>query len=126
MHINLKFKYPIIVFIVIMGYFLLIFQTNNTVCVFKNITGLPCAGCGTTRAIIFLFQGNLKQSILTNPLGVISFFLSIISLIWICIDFYRKTNSFYKFIYKKRKNSFILPFILLTILNWIWNIAKGI
>ncbi len=126
MQINRKFKYPIIILLLIIGYFLLISQTNNTVCLFKNITGVPCAGCGTTRATILLFNGNFKQSILTNPLGIIFVFLSIISITWMSIDFYKKTDSFYRFLCKKRSFYAILPFILLTILNWIWNIVKGI
>jgi hypothetical protein len=40
-------------------------------CMFQNATGLPCPGCGMTRAILRLSQGDLVGSLRMHPLGVV-------------------------------------------------------
>ena len=37
-------------------------------CYFETITGLYCPGCGSTRAIRALLNGQIKQAFLFNPL----------------------------------------------------------
>lgn len=36
-------------------------------CSIREICGLPCPGCGTTRAFYYLFRGNLIKSFRLNP-----------------------------------------------------------
>jgi len=38
-------------------------------CPFRVLTGLPCPGCGTTRAVFELGSGRPITSLLLNPLG---------------------------------------------------------
>jgi hypothetical protein len=45
------------------------FTKGPTVCPFKLLTGFPCPGCGTTRAVAALLDGRLSDSIGFNPLG---------------------------------------------------------
>jgi uncharacterized protein DUF2752 len=40
-----------------------------TVCFFKFVTGLPCATCGSTRALGRLFHGDLAGAFAMNPLA---------------------------------------------------------
>lgn len=42
-----------------------------TVCPFYTITGLPCPGCGLTRALVCLGHGQLIQSLHWHPLGIV-------------------------------------------------------
>lgn len=37
-------------------------------CLCKAITGLPCPGCGMTRAFLHFFQGDLKGAFYYHPL----------------------------------------------------------
>lgn len=39
-------------------------------CLFHEMTGLPCPGCGMTRAIVALLHGDLAQAFTHHPLGV--------------------------------------------------------
>lgn len=39
-------------------------------CVFRAISGLPCATCGITRAAILLAEGSLGRAFALQPLGV--------------------------------------------------------
>jgi hypothetical protein len=41
-------------------------------CPFELLTGIPCPGCGMTRAVLCLISGNLSDALLYNPF---SFFL---------------------------------------------------
>ena len=36
-------------------------------CFFQRVTHFPCPGCGGTRAVCFLAEGNLVQSFLKHP-----------------------------------------------------------
>jgi hypothetical protein len=59
------------------------YTTNNqfSVCIFKNILGIPCPGCGLTHATISFWQGHWKEAtqfhILAIPinLGLALYFL---------------------------------------------------
>ena len=48
------------------------FTTGPTLCMFRNITGLPCPFCGTTRSIGHILIGNFDSALRLNPLGYIS------------------------------------------------------
>jgi len=40
-----------------------------SVCPFYNLTGLPCPGCGLTRAFVCLGHGQWRESLHWHPLG---------------------------------------------------------
>jgi hypothetical protein len=96
----------------------------------KNVSGFPCPSCGTTRAVQLLFNGDFTASILTNPFGIIVSGSMLFLPFWIVFDVLLKKQSFYDFYNKmesilKRKKTAI-PLIIIVILNWIWNINKGL
>ena len=51
-----------------------------TVCIFKNFTGFDCFGCGITRAIFLVFEGEILQAMLLN--WRVSIVLPILVLLW--------------------------------------------
>lgn len=69
-------------FILVVSFFLppdkIIFQ----ICSFKNITGLPCPGCGLTRSVINISHLNFFRAFRLNPMGYF------IYLILIAFSFY--------------------------------------
>jgi hypothetical protein len=101
---------------------------NLTVCIFKRVTSLPCPSCGTTRAVSYLFNGEIAKSLFLNPFGIIVAVIMIVSPGWIIWDAITKKQSFYNFYIKTekllRKKEIAIPLIVLVILNWIWNINK--
>ena len=105
-------------------------SSHLTVCIIKNVTGYACPSCGTTRAVQLFLQGEIAASVLMNPFGILVAILMIISPIWILFDLITKKETFF-FWYKKteeiiRIKWIVIPLILLVILNWIWNIYKGL
>jgi len=122
-------KYLGIIMILISGYFFLYFFSSSinghTLCIFKNMTGVPCPACGSTRATILLFHGEFWKSILINPFGIITSILIIVSIIWMLIDILGSKETYFPFL-KKDWNWKIKTILLLIIMiNWIWNIIKG-
>src|SRR4051794_26787095 len=44
-------------------------------CLFHLVTGIPCPGCGSTRAILQLVQGHVAAALFFNPLATLAAFL---------------------------------------------------
>ncbi len=105
-------------------------SAHVTFCVIKNVTGYACPSCGTTRAVQLFLQGNFGASLQMNPFGIIVAILMVIAPVWILFDVIAKKDTFY-FWYKKteeiiRTKWIAIPLIILVLLNWIWNIYKGL
>ena len=43
-----------------------------SLCTWKGLTGLPCAGCGGTRAVSMLFAGDLSSAFVMNPAAIVA------------------------------------------------------
>lgn len=103
---------------------------NFTVCLFKEVTHVPCPSCGTTRGVISLSKGHFLEAIYTNPFSVIIAAIMIIAPIWIVLDVVRKKRTLFQFYQKAEKllikPKIAIPLIVFVLLNWIWNIAKGL
>lgn len=78
-------------------------------CPFYNIFKIPCPGCGLTRAFIYLFKFNIKQSLSYNILCIPIIIIVLITLI-------------NEDIIKKNKTIFIIISVLLLIITTIINI----
>ncbi len=100
-------------------------------CLFKEVTGIPCPSCGTTRSLIALINGNIKDSLLINPFGPMMALALLIIPLWIVVDNLRRSDSFYRcYAWTERllsTNKWIsIPAIIIVALNWFWNIKKGL
>jgi hypothetical protein len=100
------------------------------VCLFKRVTGIPCPSCGSTRSVLSFLKGDVVDAILWNPFGILLMLILFVSPLWIIYDvisrkdtlsrFYNRTELFFK------RTWIAIPAILLVLLNWVWNIAKGL
>lgn len=128
--------YAIVLIACLSGFVYLFFNTFYNekspfgLCIFKNVTGIPCPSCGTTRAIQFILQGKIIESLYMNPFGIIVVTLMTIAPFWILYDVIFKKESFLLF-YKKSEETIrtkwlSIVLIFLVIINWIWNIYKGL
>jgi len=130
MRFNYKLKYFGIIFILISAYFFLYYFSSSinghTVCIFKNITGVPCPACGSIRATMLLFYGQFWESVLVNPFGIITNILIIGSIIWMIIDILKGKETYFPFLKKDWNWKVKILLLLIILLNWIWNIEKGI
>lgn len=105
-------------------------QDESTVCLFKNATGVPCPSCGSTRALISLANGDLAQAIQWNPIGLIIALVLIVAPCWIAYDLTTKQRTlltaFERVEHLLRKKWIAMPAILAIVINWMWNINKGL
>lgn len=63
--------------IVFLVYYLLVHAFRSAFCPMLALTGLPCAGCGLTRAFLDLFSGQLSRAAYIQPMAfaVLAFLL---------------------------------------------------
>ena len=99
-------------------------------CLFRMITGIPCPACGSTRSILSLLHGDLAGLLYWNPLGMVLLAAMIIFPLWVLADWVRDKSSFLRFYRRFEKTVstkwFLFPALTLIILNWTWNIVKGL
>jgi hypothetical protein len=120
------------------GYIWLLINFNNVVvhsgelgvCLFKKMTSIPCPSCGSTRSVLSILNGDLATAIYWNPFGLIIMAILIISPFWLIYDVLLKRDTLFR-VYNRteiilKRKWIALPLILLVILNWIWNIYKGL
>lgn len=105
-------------------------ESDTTVCLFKNITTLPCPSCGTTRSVICLLNGHIEEALFINPIGIIILLIMVVTPVWIVYDFVTGCTTLY-FFYRSmekflRKPTVAVPLIVLVLINWLWNITKGL
>ncbi len=62
----------------------------GSVCIFHSLTGLYCPGCGGTRAVRTLLQGDLRMSVQYHPLVL---YTVIAVLAEVIIRFYQKKKK---------------------------------
>lgn len=99
-------------------------------CLFKHITGIPCPSCGSTRSILTLIHGDILNALLWNPLGILLALILAGFPFWMLYDLLsRKPTLWIVYtqaeLYLKRK-WIAIPAILVILVNWIWNIHKGL
>ncbi|MCF0165653.1 MAG: DUF2752 domain-containing protein [Bacteroidales bacterium] len=46
------------------------FWTGQSFCPFMMLTGLPCPGCGITKSIVSIYQGQFLQSLQYHIMGI--------------------------------------------------------
>jgi len=103
---------------------------KHSFCLMKNITNVPCPSCGSTRAVISFIHGDFLQSLYWNPMGLIILSIMIVLPPWLIYDYATRKESLLNF-YSKfeaiiRRRRVAIVAIVLVLLNWIWNIYKGL
>ena len=128
--------YSVLLIVIFSGYAYFFYSlyhsssSNRSFCIIKNVTGYPCPSCGTTRDVKLLYHGELISSLQMNPFGIIVAMLMLVIPFWIIFDLLFKKDTFYRN-YKKTETiisnkPLAITLIVLVIINWIWNIYKGI
>lgn len=105
-------------------------DNNFTPCIFKNVTGIACPSCGSTRSVLLLSHGNFTDALLLNPLGVFMAAIMLIAPFWLLYDVTLKKDTLYTSYKKFEKIVQIkwvaITLIILILINWAWNIQKGL
>lgn len=102
----------------------------SSICVLKITTGLPCPACGSTRSVLLIMNGNPQAAFFMNPLGFLYTLFLLAAPLLLFVDVVLKKETLWQFsnhseIYLKKKSILTAVFSLI-VLNWIWNIIKGL
>ena len=104
--------------------------TEPGICLFKRITAIPCPSCGSTRSVISLIKGDIAGALYWNPFGVLLICALLITPVWIFYDMVSRKESLLtmylnmeQFVSRKW---IAIPGIIIVIMNWVWNITKGL
>ncbi len=99
------------------------------VCLIKHVTSVPCPSCGSTKSVMAILQGKVREALFWNPLGFLLLPGLLIAPFWLSFDLILRKNSLLNFFRKAEliisRRWVAIPAILLIIVNWIWNITKG-
>lgn len=92
-----------------------------TVCILKNVLGIPCPGCGMTRAFLFIGHGDIHAALRLNINSLLAFF--IIAILWLHAGFNIITGKEVK-VHLTRREMFLiyLSASAFMISGWIYNI----
>ena len=93
-------------------------------CAWHAWTGLPCPGCGTTRAVVRLAAGDLRGALAMNPLataGVVAFGAGGLGApLWLSLGGAVPVPS------PGPKPGWMISAALLVLSNWGWLVATGV
>lgn len=129
--------YGLMAFFCIAGYSWLYMHVDKswsahvgTVCILKKTIGIPCPSCGSTRSMLSLLQGDLTGALLWNPFGFIILGGLIVVPFWLTHDLIRKQRTLMS-AYRSmeilvQRKLIAWPLVIIILLNWGWNIYKGI
>ncbi len=92
-------------------YYIAVHQLLSVACPLVYMTGLPCAGCGMTRAVRFVLSGHFAQAFHLNPLAF-------------PIVFFAGYCLFCRYILGRPIKGFIRGIIILTILLFVFYFVR--
>lgn len=92
-------------------------------CAFKDLTGLPCPTCGSTRSIVHLAHGEFLSSLVMNPLisigSIGSTFLFLYCILTLAFD--KPRLGFV--LTEREKNAVRAGVVLLVLANWSYLVS---
>ena len=88
-------------------------DTSQSLCPFKMTTGFPCPGCGITKSIVYLYDGDIKRSLSYHIFGPFAFLFSFGLIIMLTIELIVNKEFFRKLFYNI-KIAYFLALVLST------------
>lgn len=99
-------------------------------CFIRNVFGIPCPTCGSTRSAIHFFSGDFLSALWINPIGIVLAIIMVLLPLWLAYDLLLKKDTLLK-AYQKTEQTVRVKWIaalliLLVAANWIWNFYKPV
>lgn len=79
--------------VIIVLFMLLLQELLGSSCFSAAVFGIPCAGCGSSRAVWFLLQGRVVDALIMHPLIFVTLALLIIIPVFALLRFLRKKRG---------------------------------
>jgi hypothetical protein len=89
-----------------------------TLCLFQRVTGRPCPGCGMTRSMLRLSQGDVVESLRLHPLGLVLAGLWFATLAGTAVGLARGGDPVARFL-DRRGAGVVVSLIVLFVASWL-------
>lgn len=89
-------------------------------CGFKSLTGIPCAGCGSSRAMMSLSRGEIAAALQYNPAITLSVVAIAVWLLWRTIRFLQGAPHSPRAYSRAKTATLITLFAMVFVANWIY------
>ncbi|MGD9347525.1 MAG: DUF2752 domain-containing protein [Candidatus Aminicenantes bacterium] len=94
-------------------------------CSFKNLTGLPCPGCGLTRSIVTGMHGDLRASLAYHRLGLLTLVYVFFQFLFHLIALTVPSRSAQFSSIGKVLNRGMIVLAILYVINWGYTLLTG-
>lgn len=94
---------------------------SHITCAIRDLCGLPCPGCGGTRAFYYLFQGNIRESLRLNATvlyGVLAY------LHFMLVMFCRKHLNRNKAAGEVQIQFYLYGAVIVILVQWLFKICN--
>jgi hypothetical protein len=94
-------------------------------CSFKTFVGIPCMGCGATRATLNLLHGDISQAIFFSPMVAVGYF---VLLAWGLLSAWLYVTEQELIVRTTKLSTWTLRIVLISLpfANWAYLMARGI
>lgn len=86
-------------------------EEQQSLCPFKMITGFPCPGCGITKSLVFLYEGDILKSLSQHLFGPLTFLFCIAMILILSLELVTGKEYFKNVLYS-RKLAYVLGITL--------------
>jgi len=99
-------------------YFIMLFtngslESEQSLCPFKMLTGFPCPGCGITKSLVALYEGDLFKSLYYHIFGLPAFLFCIVAIVILSVELINGKEYFNHILYSQ-KLAYVLAIMLGT------------
>jgi hypothetical protein len=95
-----------------------------TICLLQDIFGIPCPGCGLTRAFLFLGHGDFRSALELNVNSLLVF--SLVVLLWLQTAYTAFTHNEVNMQLRKHEKLFLMALaVAATASGWIYNLQRN-
>ncbi|WP_246282481.1 DUF2752 domain-containing protein [Flavobacterium agri] len=77
-------------------------ETAQSFCPFKMLTGMPCPGCGITKSLVFLYEGDIYKSLYYHIFGLSTFVFCLGLLVLLPLELSTGKEYFNSVFYSKK------------------------
>jgi hypothetical protein len=94
-----------------------------TVCLFENLFGIPCPGCGMTRAFLYLGHGDIESALQLNVNSPAAFLTAVV--LWMQFAFSVIARTEIR-IHLAPGEKYFIAIVAVTVLmsGWIYNLSR--
>ncbi len=96
----------------------------HPVCPMYAILGIPCPGCGMTRATHALLEGRVAESLYYNPLAIPVDLFIVVYAIWYTVDVVQGKDRINRYLKYTWTPKVYIPVMAVILANWAFNIYK--